>query len=123
MSQIEFEWDENKNQKNIAKHKVSFEEAKSAFYDPNALVIHDPRNSDDNEDRFLLLGMSGNLIDPEYGNRYNRISWDPEKIEDLLIDLFVEHFHETPKEIILDFDATDIPLHGDQESSPHFSQT
>jgi uncharacterized DUF497 family protein len=61
MSQIEFEWDENKNQKNIAKHKVSFEEAKSAFYDPNALVIHDPRNSDDNEDRFLLLGMSMNL--------------------------------------------------------------
>jgi hypothetical protein len=49
-------------------------------------------------------------------HRYNRISWDPEKIEDLLIDLFVEHFHETPKEIILDFDATDIPLHGDQES-------
>jgi hypothetical protein len=61
----------------------------------------------------LELGLEQ---DPEYGNRYNRITWDPEKIEDLLIDLFVEHFHETPKEIILDFDATDIPIHGDQES-------
>jgi hypothetical protein len=48
-------------------------------------------------------------------NRYNRISWDPEKIEDLLIDLFVEHFHETPKEIILDLTLRHS-LHGDQES-------
>jgi hypothetical protein len=33
-----------------------------------------------------------------------------------LIDLFVEHFKDEPKQIILDFDATDIPIHGDQEA-------
>jgi hypothetical protein len=61
----------------------------------------------------LELGLEQ---DPEYGNRYNRITWDPERIEDLLIDLFVEHFKDEPKQIILDFDATDIPIHGDQEA-------
>jgi len=60
----------------------------------------------------LELGLAQ---DPEYGNRYNRISWDPDKIEDLLIDLFIQHFEEEPEEIILDFDATDVPIHGDQE--------
>lgn len=60
MSAIKFEWDDNKNETNKAKHKVAFEEAKTAFYDPNALIIHDPDNSD-KEDRFILLGMSKNL--------------------------------------------------------------
>jgi len=38
-------WDEEKNQSNIRDHKVSFEEAKTVFYDPNAKVIHDPDHS------------------------------------------------------------------------------
>ena len=42
------------------KHKISFEEAKSVFYDTNALLINDPENSSD-EDRFILLGLSKNL--------------------------------------------------------------
>ena len=54
---IRFEWDETKNQSNIRKHQVSFGEAKSVFYDPNALLIHDPDHSED-EDRFIMLGMS-----------------------------------------------------------------
>ena len=43
MNHISFEWDENKNRANQVKHKVSFEEAKLAFYDPNALefMIHE----------------------------------------------------------------------------------
>jgi uncharacterized DUF497 family protein len=57
---IQFEWDELKNQSNIKKHKVSFEEAKTIFDDPNGLLIHDPDHSDD-EDRFILLGMSTQL--------------------------------------------------------------
>jgi len=60
MKYLDFEWDENKNSINQDKHKVSFEEAKMAFYDPNALVIHDPDHSDE-EHRFLLLGMSKTL--------------------------------------------------------------
>lgn len=57
MDKIRFEWDENKNQINIDKHGISFEEAMTVFYDPDALVTHDEDHSDD-EDRFLILGIS-----------------------------------------------------------------
>jgi uncharacterized protein len=50
-------WDENKNRENIKKHNVSFEEAETVFYDPNGQLIDDPDHSDD-EDRFIILGLS-----------------------------------------------------------------
>ena len=53
-----FEWDENKNVINIKKHKISFEEASTAFYDDDAIIIDDPDHSDDLEERFLLIGLS-----------------------------------------------------------------
>ncbi|MGI0518498.1 BrnT family toxin [Treponema denticola] len=51
---IRFEWD---FEINLKKHKVSFEEAESVFYDPNAILISDPEHSDE-EDRFIILGVS-----------------------------------------------------------------
>lgn len=60
MDEIRFEWDEEKNNKNKKKHHVSFEEAQTAFCDVNARLIADPDHSDD-EDRFVLLGMSGEI--------------------------------------------------------------
>jgi uncharacterized DUF497 family protein len=36
-----FEWDENKNQKNIENHNVSFEAAQEAFYDNDRIIIKD----------------------------------------------------------------------------------
>ncbi len=57
MEEIRFEWDENKNEINKTKHGVSFEEAKTVFYDENALVIDDPEHSA-GEERFIILGMS-----------------------------------------------------------------
>ncbi len=54
---ISFEWDENKNEINIKKHKISFEEAKTVFYDEEALVINDPEHSKE-EERFIILGLS-----------------------------------------------------------------
>ncbi len=60
MSDILFKWDERKNRDNQRKHKVSFEEAQTVFYDENALRYFDPDHSDD-EDRFLMLGMSFTL--------------------------------------------------------------
>ncbi len=57
MEQISFEWDENKNKLNRKKHSVSFEEAATVFYDEEALLIADPDHSE-NEDRFIILGMS-----------------------------------------------------------------
>ena len=54
---LTFEWDEHKNAINKIKHKVSFEEVQTVFYDDRALVIDDPEHSID-EDRFIILGMS-----------------------------------------------------------------
>jgi hypothetical protein len=47
--------------------------------------------------------------------RYHRIAWDGAQIEALFVDLFLEVHRQPPKQIILDLDATDDPLHGDQE--------
>lgn len=57
---LHFEWDEDKNQLNLKKHGIAFEEASSVFLDANARLIADPDHSDD-EDRFLLLGLSNKL--------------------------------------------------------------
>jgi len=53
-------WYDNKNRENIRKHNVSFEEAETVFYDPNGKLINDPEHSD-NEDRFIILGLSKKL--------------------------------------------------------------
>jgi hypothetical protein len=60
MDKILFEWDHNKNIININKHGISFEEAKTVFYDDFARLIHDPDHSDD-EERFILLGLSSKM--------------------------------------------------------------
>lgn len=60
---MQFEWDNIKNDKNIKKHGVSFNEAKSVFFDEYAIFEMDEEHSD-YEDRFLLLGLSeiGNTL-------------------------------------------------------------
>ena len=47
--------------------------------------------------------------------RYHKIAYDQAAIEALLVDLFLEAHKRAPKQIILDLDATDDPLHGNQE--------
>ena len=54
---IFFDWDENKNQKNQVKHGISFDEAKTVFWDDNAILFDDVEHAKE-EDRFILLGMS-----------------------------------------------------------------
>lgn len=60
MEGIEFTWDARKAVANKAKHGVSFEEAKSAFYDESARLVTDPDHSEQ-EDRYVLLGVSAKL--------------------------------------------------------------
>jgi len=60
MKNISFIWDSKKNSTNIQKHGISFEEAKSVFYDDNARLTHDPDHSED-EERFIILGLSEKL--------------------------------------------------------------
>lgn len=57
MNGMKFEWDEHKNKINKEKHKISFEEAETVFYDESAIVIGDPDHSQE-EDRFIILGLS-----------------------------------------------------------------
>jgi len=60
MLSIRFEWDEKKHILNKRKHGPSFVEAQTVFADENGLVLHDPDHSDE-EDRFILLGLSSSL--------------------------------------------------------------
>ena len=53
---IKFEWDQAKAKSNLKKHGVSFEEAKSVFYDDIAVQFYDETPGE--EERFILLGMS-----------------------------------------------------------------
>lgn len=57
---MRFEWDPRKNRTNQRIHCVSFEEAQTVFLDDHALLIDDPDHSDQ-EDRFVLLGLSSAL--------------------------------------------------------------
>jgi uncharacterized DUF497 family protein len=54
---IKFEWDATKAAANLKKHLVSFEEAKSIFFDEFSVQFFDDDHSLD-EERFLMLGMS-----------------------------------------------------------------
>ena len=47
--------------------------------------------------------------------RYHKISHNPMAIKHLLIDVFLESRARPPRQIVLDLDATDDPLHGEQE--------
>lgn len=47
--------------------------------------------------------------------RYHKISHDPVAIEGLFVDVFLDAHDKAPRRITLDLDATDDPLHGDQE--------
>ena len=54
---IKFEWDSDKAKSNERKHRVSFDEAQSVFFDEYAQQFFDPEHSDE-EDRYIMLGRS-----------------------------------------------------------------
>ena len=60
MAPVHFAWDERKDKANQKKHRVSFGEARTVFYDENARLIPDPGYSS-GEERFILLGASYRL--------------------------------------------------------------
>lgn len=60
MKELRFLWDLSKDKANIRKHGVGFEEARTVFYDPRAILYFDPDHSED-EDGFILLGFSASL--------------------------------------------------------------
>ncbi|UCG59548.1 MAG: BrnT family toxin [Phycisphaerales bacterium] len=60
MREMELSWDARKAKYNLAKHKVSFEEASTVLYDENAIEFFDPEHAK-REDRFLMVGVSYRL--------------------------------------------------------------
>jgi uncharacterized protein len=54
---MKFEWDKDKAENNLKKHKVSFDEAVTVFYDPLSATFGDPDHSD-NEQRLITIGYS-----------------------------------------------------------------
>lgn len=71
---MQFEWDEDKAKKNILKHQVSFNEAKTVFNDPFYIDFYDPDHSMD-EDRYLIVGQSnrGRILIVSYTERVSSI--------------------------------------------------
>jgi uncharacterized protein len=71
---MKFEWDDNKAVRNLSKHGVSFDEAKTIFDDPLYVDFYDPDHSDD-EERYLIIGESnrGRLLIVSYTERKNLI--------------------------------------------------
>ena len=74
------------------------------------------------QDRGMPLASSSTLNRLELSDqntasshRYKRIAADPLSMDRLLVDLFIESYEQPPERIWLDLDATDDPLHGDQE--------
>jgi hypothetical protein len=86
---------------------------------------HDPvlgvvlRRLDTRHGRCAPLAGKSTLNRLEHGtaeaSRYHRIAHDPDAIEDLFVELFLDAHAKPPKAITLDLDATDDPLHGHQE--------
>jgi uncharacterized DUF497 family protein len=54
---MEFIWDSEKAKSNLKKHKISFEEAVTVFYDPLARITDDPDHSIE-EERLIIIGYS-----------------------------------------------------------------
>jgi len=71
---LTFEWDEEKSNSNIKKHKISFEESKTVFNDPLAITILDPQHSK-KEHRFIDIGCSskGKILSVVYTERKSNI--------------------------------------------------
>ncbi len=60
MAKIKFEWDRAKDKTNSMNHGVSFDEAKTVFYEETAIEFYD-QNHSFKEDRYLMIGLSSKL--------------------------------------------------------------
>jgi len=68
-----FEWDEEKASRNLEKHGISFETAVKVFLDENRIEIYDKTHSNENEDRYITIGLAGKVLFVVYTERHPRI--------------------------------------------------
>lgn len=68
-----FEWDIQKNNENQIKHRVSFEEAQHAFWDPKRIIAKDIEHSTE-EDRYFCFGkVEANILTVRFTYRNQKI--------------------------------------------------
>lgn len=83
-------------------------------------ILGEERRCDTDKGKVLASASTLNRLeltpaDADSSSRYQKIVYHPEAIEELLVDFFLDSYEKAPEEIVLDFDATDDPLHGSQE--------
>ncbi len=66
---LQFEWDELKEQINITKHGIDFATASHVFLDPNRLEIYDDKHSTADEERYITIGLVGEVLTVVYTER------------------------------------------------------
>lgn len=72
---MKFEWDEEKNKKNIAKHGLNFQTAKYVFDDKNRIEFYDDNHSS-YEDRYITIGLINKVpvvVTVVYTERHEKI--------------------------------------------------
>ena len=72
MEELIFEWDDDKNRKNIEKHGISFEVAKHVFEDEFYIERYDTEHSID-EDRYQVIGLVYDVLFVVYADKNERI--------------------------------------------------
>ena len=93
----------------------------SEYFEDNraaGLIEHDVKPAAKRGDCAPIAGKSTlNRLElsSAISTRYHKITHDPSSIEALFVALFLEAHRKAPAQIILDLDATDDPLYGDQE--------
>lgn len=75
MQDHQYEWDDEKNEKNLSKHGISFDEAKTVFGDPFSITHEDKNHSSSKERRYSIVGLcqSGKIITVIFTLRRNII--------------------------------------------------
>lgn len=70
---MDFEWDENKNTSNKAKHGISFETAALVFNDKNRVELYDELHSTADEERIITIGKVHDVFFVVYTERNDKI--------------------------------------------------
>ena len=86
---MKFEWDEDKNKKNINKHGISFQLASRVFLDEHVIILPDEIHSME-EDRSFAIGMVGRVLYVVFTERADAIriisARRATKLEEMLYD-------------------------------------
>ncbi len=76
----EFDWDPNKERRNLHRHQITFRQASTVFGDPNQLSLFDEEHSEDDEDRWITIGIDSTGILRVVVHTFEQLSTDVNRI-------------------------------------------